>query len=359
MKKLPLADFHAVNGAHFMDQSFWSIPLHYGDTAQEIHLIQTSAGLVDRTYLAKILLSGNDAVELINRISTNDMNELLAGSVCDTIFSTPRGKIMDYCRVLNLGDGYLVVSNFMDRYHLYDWINRFITIEDAETEDVTENFLWFTLIGPKSFEILNDLAPEKFTEKDETIWLEYEGDLFSAFKNDNYYTTAYDICLTDYHQLSTMDWLLQKIKSVNGGLVGEEAFQVVRIESGMPCWKNELSNEYNPYEARLIKAVSFTKGAYTGQETISWIDTHGEVQRYLMILEMKDKPNHRPPLKVMFNNDPIGTLTSCTYDPLAKKHVGLAYIDRAYTVDGLNLNVELDNGSDKIIAGLRPPNRRI
>ncbi len=357
MKKLPLADFHTLNEARFFAQEDWVMPQHYGDTAREVQLAFSTTGLIDRSYLGKVLLKGDDAINLLNRISTNDMNKLLAGTVCDTIFSTPRGKIVDYCRVAHLGDMYLIVSNYLNSAHLIEWINRFIIMEDVETEDVSEAYIWLTLTGPASFEALQNLVRESVTRKDETIWLDFDGELSPAFKNGNYATETYDICLPDRYAVEAADRLLEEAKKQGGGLIGQEAFEVIRIQSGMPARGRELTEEYNPYEARLLNAVSFTKGAYTGQETISWLDTTDQVQRYLMIVEMEEKPQQKLPLRVMFNEDPIGNLTSCTYDPLVKKHVGLAYIKRSYTIEGLNLPVEVEQSNKRISCGLKYPSR--
>jgi len=358
MKKLPLTEFHTFNGAKFLNQNNWLLPQNYGDAAQEVYLAFSAIGLSDRSYLGKVFLKGSDARDLINRISTNDMNKLLAGTVCDTIFSTPQGRLVDYCRVINLDEGYLVISNYMDNAHLIHWINRFITLEDVEVQDASDSFIWLTLFGPKSFELIQSVSKEKIVEQDDTVWLEFDGESFPVFKNDNYITEAYDICLSDLHKIESAEWLLEEVEKWEGGLIGENAFEVIRIQSGMPAWECELTEEYNPYEARLLNAVSFTKGAYTGQEVISCLDTYDQVQRYLMIVEMDEQPKHKLPLQVIFNNDPIGNLTSYAYDPLAKKHMGLAYIDRAYTVEGLNLRVEVELGGKRISGGLKQPDRK-
>lgn len=357
-KKLPLHEIHASNGAVFQSKNNWILPQNYGNVADEIHLALTILGIIDRTYLGKVEISGSEAGDLINRISTNDMNGLLSGSVCDTIFSTPQGEIVDYCRVLNLGGSYLVVSNYMDSTHLMDWINRFITMEDVELLDAGETYFWLTLIGPDSCKLMQKFTSANAVRKDETIWLEHEGTLFPALRNENYLADAYDICLSEEHKIETAAWLLENVIEFGGGLIGDEAFQVIRIQSGMPAWDKELQETHNPYETRLLNAVSFTKGVYTGQEALSLLDNFGQVQQYLMIVEMEACPKQKPPLRVLFNNDPIGNLTSFTYDPLHKKHVGLAYIDRSYAVEGLDLAIEVEQKDVRIPGGLKHPLRK-
>ncbi len=357
MKKLPLNDFHFINGARFISRYNWIIPQSYGDVATELNFIQNSVGFLDRSYLGKVLIMGTDALALLNKTTTNDVNKLLVGKVCDTVFSTPRGRILDYCRVLKLSDAYLIISNYFSSVHLTDWINRFIITEDAEVLDASENYLWLTLLGPKASLLIKNLADDPVNENDDTIWIDHGEFSFPVFKNDNFLTTAYDICLSKDAFIKTVDWVLESLKQIGGGPVGEDAFQVVRIKSGLPDWNCELAEDHNLYEARLTNMVSFTKGGYTGQETISWLDTYDKVQRYLMIVEMEEEPDKKLPLKILFNNDHIGKLTSYAFDPLAKKHLGLAYIDRGYTVDGLNLSIEVKLGEKRIAGGLRTPFR--
>ena len=172
-------------------------------------------------------------------------------------------------------------------------------------------------------------------------------------------TAAYDVCLTIESCIDILDWLLESLKQKKGGPIGDDAFQVMRIRSGLPDWDRELSEEHNLYETRLTNMVSFTKGGYTGQETISWLDTNDSVQRYLMVIEMDEQPDEKLPLKVLFNDDPIGKLTSYVFDPLSKKHLGLGYIDRSYTVEGMNLRIEVALGEKRISGGLKLPVRGI
>ncbi len=355
MKKLSLSEFHAFHGAQFITLDHWSVPESYEDPAKEIEQALTNLALFDQSYFAKLRLSGTDAADLLDRITTNDLSKLFVGTACDTVFSTPQGKLIDFCRILNLGDSYLLISGHPDYNHLKDWISRFITIEDVDVTDATDAFVWLTLMGPQSLSLLKKLSRTALTRFDEEVWLTYNDSTFPVFKNDNYQIPAYNICLAAEDSYSVAEWLLDALKEQSGSLAGHAAFEVIRIDSGLPRWNSELTSEYNPFEAGLTHVVSFTKGAYTGQEVISWIDAADRVQRHLMVVELKERPVFKPPLPVLFNEDPIGKITSYTYDPLHKKHLALGYIRRPYTADGLNIQVEVDLGSRRIRGGLKQP----
>ena len=153
--------------------------------------------------------------------------------------------------------------------------------------------------------------------------------------------------------------IIVKLKDIllefDGGMVGDTAFQITRVESGMPDWGTELTEEYNPHEARLLKAVSFTKGCYTGQEVIARLDTYDKVQKYLMIIEMQDVVNAATPFDVFLDDEKIGILTSYAFDPLENRSVGLGYIKKMYATDDYNLQVEVNIGDHRIESILRLP----
>ncbi len=355
MKKLPLHDLHESWGVQFFEQAGWLIPLHYGGAEKELQAALGHAALLDRSYLGKLLLRGADAVEFVDRISSNDMNELLATTVCDTIFNTPDGHIMDYCRVLKLDDGLLLISSYLDSNHLNDWLNRFVATQDVIIEDVSETFNWFTLMGPHSRSLLQGISEEPITDEDDIIWLNCAGESFPAIKNDHFILPAYNLCFSAKESEKILTGLVDRMYVAGGRFMGDQAFQIIRVESGMPDWGAELTKKYNAHEARLLKAVSFTKGNYTGQEVIAWLDTYDNVQKYLMIVDMDARPDKEPPMNIFFYDEPIGTLTSYAYDPLKKRHVGLGYVKKAFTVEGLNLNVEIDSGKRRIPGALRVP----
>ena len=354
-KKLILHDFHSSNGAQFINSKNWQIPLDYGNINSELHYVRDTVGILDRSYLGKISLSGEDTIDFINRISTNDMTKLIMSTLCDTVFITPKGRIIDYCRVIKQGTEYIIISSYVDCLHLMDWINRFLILEDIHIKDVSKNYVWLALIGPRSRVFLGALNGQPVIPDDEIVWINRFDIQFPAFINNNFYVPAYNICLPVDSCLEIIVKLKDILLEFDGGMVGDTAFQITRVESGMPDWGTELTEEYNPHEARLLKAVSFTKGCYTGQEVIARLDTYDKVQKYLMIIEMQDVVNAATPFDVFLDDEKIGILTSYAFDPLENRSVGLGYIKKMYATDDYNLQVEVDIGDHRIESILRLP----
>lgn len=355
MKKLSSHQFHEQAGAVFTEVRNWQIPKHYGAVDRELSAAANTIALLDRSYLGKVKLSGSDAIEILNNISTNDMSNLIAGMFCDTVFCTPKGRIVDYCRVLHLPDGLLLISSYIDTEHLIDWLQRFIILEDATAVDVSSDFLWLTLLGPASLNFVSVLSGQNILRKDEVVWVEYNDISVPFLLNTNFYISAYNICLTREESKIILPWLKTKIGEFRGSLLGDDAFQIIRVESGMPDWGTELTEDYNPHEARLLNAVSFTKGCYTGQEVIARLDTYDKVQKYLMIIDLQEAVEQDPPLNIYLDEEKIGVLTSYVCNPVTGRQVGLGYIKKLYAVEDFSVKAEVQAGDKRVLAGLRIP----
>ncbi len=356
MKKLVLHDFHKSCGANFITVKNHTIPGDYGKLPQELSFVKKKVALLDRSYLGKVSIKGADGLDLINRISTNDMSQLIMGSVCDTVFTTPKGRIIDYCRVMRYENELIMISSYIDCHHIIDWVNRFVILEDVQPVDVSDQYLWLTLIGPESTRFVRGICGQtSLEENDEHVWLEKDGVHFAALLNRNFMYPSYNFCLPVKGSTEIVSWLKGEVEKYGGGIIGDKAFQVVRVESGMPDWGTELTEDYNPHEARLLNAVSFTKGCYTGQEVIARLDTYEKVQKYLMIIDLSETISQKPPLNIYHDDEQIGKLTSYIYDPISVRSVGLGYIKKMYTVADFNTQVKVDLGGRKIRANLRIP----
>jgi folate-binding protein YgfZ len=354
MRELYLKDIHAAAGAHFTEIQGCRIPADYGDVGGELRAINNTVALLDRSYLGKLVLRGRDGLDLLNRISTNDVLHLTAGSVLDTVFATPKGRMIDLCRVISNGDDLLMISSFFRSEHLVEWINRFIILEDADVKDVSTEYLWVTMLGPRAQHVIASLARESVSENDEAIWLDVAGETFPALRNSNFRVPAYNFCFSTANAARIFARLEEIVREFDGMLVGDTAFQVVRVESGMPDWGTEISQEYNPHEARLNHAISYTKGCYTGQEVIARLDTYDKVQKYLMIIELDRKMVHQPPLEVFIDDESVGHLTSYVFDPVSNRSVGLGYIQKMYTIQS-DIYIEVQAEAGRIPGKLKLP----
>ncbi len=354
MKKLYLNEIHDQAGANYIQAQEWEIPGDYGDVKSELEAINSNVALLDRSYLGKLALTGADTIDLLNRISTNDLQTLAVGTMADTVFVTPKGRLIDFCKVLNMGDALILITSFFRVIHLMDWINRFIIFEDVYVKDVTMDYSWLTLIGPHSRQFLGQVTNSTLNDKDEALWLNIQDKQFPILKNENFKYPAYNICISNSDAGQMITTLQDHLKSFNGRLIGDTAFQIIRVESGMPDGGTEITQDYNPLEAYLTRAISFTKGCYTGQEVIARLDTYEKVQKYLMIIDLSEKLSRQPPMEIYIDDEPIGHLTSYVYNPVSEQSLALGYIRKMYTTQN-DIYVEIQSGKSRIPGRLRIP----
>ena len=354
MNKLYLHQVHQKAGAHFIPIRDQEIPGDYGDIESELKAIKQNVSLLDRSYLGKISLTGPDSLDILNRISTNDLQQLAVGTMCDTLFVTPKGRLIDYCRVIKMGEELILIGSFFHSSHLIDWINRFVILEDVEVKDVSAEYAWLTLIGPHAKQFIGQLSNKLITDGDEAIWIKINGQMFPALKNTNFKHPAYNFCFKNENAAIIVSTLLAQLKSFNGRLIGDTAFQIIRVESGMPDWGTEITQDYNPHEARLTHAISFTKGCYTGQEVIARLDTYDKVQKYLMIIELSRSLSEDPPMEIYIDDEHVGHLTSYVYNPITEQSIGLGYIKKMYTTEN-DIYIEVKENDIRIPARLRIP----
>jgi len=354
MKKLSLHDFHAEAGASFVTVQNCLIPADYKDIHSELEAINRHIGILDRSYLGKLKVTGKDALDLLNRITTNDLQLLAVGTMVDTVFATPKGRLIDYCRVINTGDGLLLIGSFFNVNHLIEWLNRFIILEDVQVSDVSDHYIWLTGMGPHIKSLISEFSESPVTDAEDTFWLKINNYELPALKNNNFRIPAFNFCFSCTEAPAIFHILLERLPSYGGKLVGDTAFQIIRVESGMPDWGTEITQDYNPHEARLSNAISFTKGCYTGQEVIARLDTYDKVQKYLMIIEMSQRLSHPPPLELYIDDEAVGHLTSSIFNPVSNNSIGLGYVKKMYARQ-TGIYIEIQDGSDRIPGRLKLP----
>lgn len=354
MKRLSLHKFHEKAGASFIEILDHRIPADYGKIESELQALNHNIGILDRSYLGKLKLTGKDALDLLNRITTNDLQLLAVGTMVDTVFATPKGRMIDYCRVINTGDGLLLISSFLSVNHLIEWLNRFIILEDVQIADVSNEYIWLTGLGPHIRMFSSEFADHQITDAEDANWLKINGTDIPALKNQNFKIPALNYCFGREQALEIFGTLVETMDSYGGRLIGDTAFQIIRVESGMPDWGTEITQDYNPHEARLTGAISFTKGCYTGQEVIARLDTYEKVQKYLMIIEISTRLSQTPPLDLYIDEEMVGHLTSAVFNPVSDRSIGLGYVKKMYSGE-TGLYVEVMDGNTRIPARLKLP----
>jgi folate-binding protein YgfZ len=308
---------------------------------------------VDRPNVGLLRFEGKDAVDLLDRLSTNDLAALAPGIGASTVLTTNKGRVIDLLTVVHLGDHLLVLCSRDAAARVSEWIDFYTFDEDLVISDVTDQYYIAGLAGPDALASAQRLTGDAAADLPP----------YGAVEADVADLTA-TVVRTEFLGVGTFDFVvagsdgqaLKEAVASHAEFVGPEALEAVRIERGIPAFASELNEDHNPLEAGLIDSISFNKGCYIGQEVVARLNTYDKVQRRLAVLNWPPDPASASPVSV---GDPvsigdevtggdkaIGAITSVASHPNGG-FVGLAYVRRAF------MGAEVAIGPSGIIATLK------
>ena len=341
-----LPDRHRTAGAHFDRLAGRDVPASFGDFDAEYRALSAGVAILDRSHMGRIVASGSDALDLINRFSTNETVGLADGDVVVTVITSNIGRVMELITVVRRSaTESMVMTGPGAEETVIDWLDRYNFGEDCELSVVTDDSAQITISGPGAAGLGVPLP-----ETGRVIDTEIEGVSVEILRPANPSLDSYEV-LVDNVELAGEVW--DALVSAGATPAGEEAFNVFRVERGLPAPQSELSDRVNPLEAGLEPYVSFTKGCYMGQEVIARLDTYDKLQRRLVGLLGPGDPGSEAgthlktgsPLRT--GDRVVGQVTSAVTSPALGRAIALAYIRKGHTEPGTTL--ESDQGPVEVV----------
>lgn len=312
---------------------------------EEYSALYNGAGIIDVSNGGIIELKGSEALDFLNRISTNSLKNLTLFESAKTIFTTEKGRILDLADVLHLDDKVMLFCSAAFYQKLLIWLNRYIIMEEIKAEGVSGKYLVLDFIGAQSLSFLSMITGFKIEEIDSPVIHKNAlggSEVILARIKDLNGLSKYRIIAKADESEKLIEFILSNKSAFDVRFIGSDAYEIYRIENSIPKAPEELNDLYNPHETRLLDYVSFTKGCYIGQEVIARLDTYNKVQKLLVKFEI-DKMNGPQPNDVVLNRsgEEIGVLTSVAPAGLLESNLALGYVKRA----------ELENSDEFIIKG--------
>jgi folate-binding protein YgfZ len=341
--RLPLHDLHQRLGARLGEVDGALVPLHYGSPAAEHEAVRERAGLIDRSHRGKVEVTGRDRVPFLQGMLSNDVKALQAGHGCAAAFLDAQGKIVSLLAVHCLADR-LVLE--MDR-HLVEptltGLDRFLISERVELEDVSAATGLLTLAGPaarKSLEAalgraVPDLSPRHHAS------LAWEGHTLRVVRSDETREEGYDL----WAPLSALPALWERATQAGVRPVGEEAWNVLRVEAGRVRHGVDVDGTTLLLEAPLDDAYSLGKGCYIGQEVVARVTYRGHVNRKVVGFALPDARLPVAGAAVTVEGRGVGRITSAVVSPALGRGLALGFLRREHWAPGTRVEVDSPEGA--------------
>jgi len=364
--RTPLYEIHLDLGAVFGAFYGWELPRHYVNPMEEYRSAKTSNVIIDRTYFGKLKIYGRDAIDFLNRISTNDIRGLSSGTGAGTVLTDEKGKMIDFMSlyVLKADENYQEVFALLSYEAIEkvkNWFDKLIIMDDVKFDDVTNEFAILSIYGAG----VSDIVGEDF-KVDHKHFLDISR--MPVYNFIRGFMLGHEVILARVNEFMVQGYnLILKNDAVvdiwkmflGKGLVpiGHEIFEVLRVEAGVPAYGKEITQDYNPLEANLGKFVSFSKGCYIGQEVLARIDSYNKLQKRLVgfvIEKGRTKGKVEEGAYVYSGDEEIGKLTSVVYSYGFQRVIALGYVKTKYAVQGEGVEVGTDDDKFQAIIVIPP-----
>ena len=308
---------------------------------EEYHAIARHVGLVDRTHLTRMKLVGKDTIDLLQRLSTNDMTGFEPGSCRETVLTTEKGRVVDVIRLYGLQDSSMLLICHASAESVTNWIQNFIIMEDVTIENLGTATFLISIFGPQTKRLLSQFGIKFEPDNRLSQTIEYRVDGIDILVGvaEPICGRGVNVLVETAHGPKIWKSLLEAGSKFRLQSARPEALEVHRVEHGIPVYGKELTLDDNPLEARLEDLVSFTKGCYIGQEVIARLDTYKKLQKRLMGVVLGEQVQLEAGARIAYETKEIGRITSSVYSILLVKTIALSYIRTSKAIPGTKVSV--------------------
>ncbi|RAV99474.1 glycine cleavage system aminomethyltransferase GcvT [Pseudochryseolinea flava] len=356
MKQVPLNDLHVNLGAKMVPFAGYNMPVRYSSDIEEHMTVRNGVGVFDVSHMGEFTLKGPDALDLIQRVTSNDASKLIDGQAQYSCLPNETGGIVDDLIVYKIKDNdYLLVVNASNIDKDWNWISRFNT-KGVDMKNISSDICLFAVQGPKAVATL-----QKLTAADLSAIKYYHfaiGD-FSGVKDvvmsNTGYTGAggFEIYVDKAHAEKIWKAIFEAGKEFDIKPIGLGARDTLRLEMGFCLYGNDIDDSTSPIEGGLGWITKFTK-EFTNSAAIKNQKEAG-VKRKLVGFKMIDKgiPRHDYQIKDA-SGAVIGKVTSGTQSPMLSIGIGLGYVTTENSSVGSEIFIDVRGRALKAVVSKLP-----
>lgn len=308
------------------------------DPVAEYRAVMTGVGLMDRSMLGKVAVTGRDRVAFLQGMLSNDVKALQPGQGCPAAFLDAVGKVVSLLTVYVLEDRILLELPAGSTEKFLQAIDKFLISEKAYFEAADDAYAILSVQGPKAGETLARVAGAKVELGAHAhAEMSIAGVPVRVAWRSDAVTPGFHCWIAAEHA----PILLKALREAGAVPVGAAAAEVLRLEAGIPVYGLDVDEGVILPETRLDAFWSYTKGCYIGQETVARVKYRGHINRGLsgLVLEGERVPSHGDPIVAV--DTEVGRVTSAVLSLALGKPIALGYVRREHFAPGSALSVRI------------------
>lgn len=356
MKNTALTDLHIKLGAKMVPFAGYNMPVQYAGINAEHETVRNGVGVFDVSHMGEFILKGDNALGLIQQVTSNDASKLYDGKVQYSCLPNKDGGIVDDLLVYRIDEKtYMLVVNASNIEKDWDWISSFNTF-GVEMKNISDKTSLLAVQGPKATEALQSLTDIDLASMD---YYTFKKGKFAGVDNVLVSATGYtgaggfEIYCENSHAEHIWNEIFKAGEPFGIKPIGLGARDTLRLEMGFCLYGNDIDDTTSPLEAGLGWITKFSK-EFTNSPALQQQKQEG-LKRKLVGFEMIDRgiPRHDYPI-VDAEGNHIGRVTSGTQSPTLQKAIGMGYVDSAFAKEGTEIFISIRDNKVKAQV-VKPP----
>lgn len=347
MNKTKLNKAHHLLHGKMIDFLGWELPVQYSGINEEHNAVRATGGLFDVSHMGEIFFRGDQALDAIQFLTSNNATKLVPGKIQYTALLTDEGCFVDDLLVYMLAENhYMLVVNAANIEKDFSWMKTRASRFKVEIENQSEAFTQIAIQGSGSEKLLGRFTDNGIAEigyyhfiSGQVMGIDsiisrtgYTGE--DGF--EIYFKSSEDQAVELFMQMAEQG---EKMNILPAGLGARDT---LRLEAKMALYGNDIDDSHTVLEADLSWILKLKKGEFIGRNALL-IQKEEGISRKLIGFELNEKGIARHGYPVYLNGKTIGSVTSGTFAPFLKKSIGLTYLPIESTSIGTRFQIGIRN----------------
>jgi aminomethyltransferase len=356
MKNTALTEKHIQLGAKMVPFAGYNMPVQYAGINAEHETVRKGVGVFDVSHMGEFILKGDKALDLIQRVTSNDASKLYDGKVQYSCLPNEDGGIVDDLLVYRIDDKtYMLVVNASNIEKDWNWVSKYNT-EGVEMKDISDRTSLLAVQGPRAADALQSLTDIDLGSME---YYTFKKGKFAGVDNVLLSATGYtgaggfEIYVDNKDAEHVWDTVFKAGESFGIKPIGLGARDTLRLEMGFCLYGNDIDDTTSPLEAGLGWVTKFNK-EFTNSSALQRQKQEG-LKHKLVGFEMIERGIPRHDYEIVdADGNKIGKVTSGTQSPSLQKAIGMGYVKNEFAREGSEIFINIRDNKIKAVV-VKPP----